>query len=113
MSTSCPRRLSQPWAEMLQDARLDRWPGTLDSVQNLRTALGVPSPLDPSFTDRDRIGIHPVVCLAISWVRMQRPGLTELSRDRVDPGSRELKALSCKSWASTVGEGEKAHMNPR
>lgn len=53
-------------------------------------------------------------CLsAIPWVRMQRPGLTELSRDRVDPGSRELKALSCKSWASKVGEGEKARMNPR
>lgn len=45
MSTSCAKRLSQPWAEMLQDARLDRRPGTLDSVQNLRADLGVPSPL--------------------------------------------------------------------
>lgn len=113
MSTSCPRRLSQPWAEMLQDARLDRRPGTLDSIQNLRTALEVPSPLwiPVSLTV---IGWHMSCCLsAISWVRMQRPGLTELTRDRVDPGSRELKALSCKSWASKVGEGEKARMNPR
>lgn len=74
---------------------------------------GAQTSLDPSFTEYDRIGVCPVVCLAISWVRMQRPGLTELPRDRVDPRSRELKALSCRSWASPVGEREKAHMNPK